>query len=185
MTEQPPTEWPAGTIFTLGHSTMPIDRFLDLLRHYGIRILVDIRTVPRSRHNPQFEATELARSCAGAGIGYRHLAALGGLRRTRADSPNTGWRNTSFRGYADYMRTDEFETALAELIALGRRDRTAIMCAEAVPWRCHRSLVADALTVRGIEVVEILSRTGFRRHTLTSFARADGTHLTYPPSEEG
>ncbi|WP_368026089.1 DUF488 family protein [Nocardia donostiensis] len=168
-------------MFTLGHSTMPIERFIDLLRSYGIERLADIRTMPRSRHNPQFNSTDLARSSAAADIEYVHMPALGGLRHAHADSPNTGWRNKSFRGYADYMQTAAFQDALAELTRLSRDKRTAIMCAEAVPWRCHRSLVADALAVRDIPVVEIISETGYRMHELTSFARVEGTLLTYPP----
>lgn len=176
-------ELPGGAIYTVGHSTMPIENFVALLRGYGIRRLVDIRTIPRSRHNPQFNSDELAVSLRDAGIDYTHLAGLGGLRHSRKDSPNTGWRNTSFRGYADYMQTTEFDDALGELVRRAREERTAIMCAEAVPWRCHRSLVADALIVRDVPVVEIMSATNWRRHTLTSFARAEGTRLTYPPED--
>jgi uncharacterized protein (DUF488 family) len=176
-------ELPEGASYTVGHSTMSIEDFVELLHGYGIRRLVDIRTIPRSRHNPQFNSDELAASLHEAGIGYTHLAGLGGLRHSRKDSPNTGWRNTSFRGYADYMQTAEFDDALSELMRLAREERTAIMCAEAVPWRCHRSLVADALTVRDVPVVEIISATSRRRHTLTSFARAEGTRLTYPPED--
>ena len=177
------THWPKEAIFTVGHSTLSIDRFIALLHAYGIERLADVRTVPRSRHNPQFNTDELGRSLADHKIDYVPLPALGGLRHARKDSINTGWRNTSFRGYADYMQTEAFEQGLEELIALSREKRTAIMCAEAVPWRCHRSLVADALHVRGIPVIEILSETDYRPHKLTSFALVEGTAITYPPEQ--
>jgi uncharacterized protein (DUF488 family) len=177
------TDWPEGAVFTVGHSTLPIDRFIALLQAFGIACLADIRTVPRSRHNPQFNGDALGNVLEGDKIEYVSMPALGGLRHTRKDSPNTGWRNAGFRGYADYMQTDAFETALATLIHLSRRKRTAIMCAEAVPWRCHRSLVADALAVRGIPVVEILSASSYRMHKLTPFARVEGTHISYPPDQ--
>lgn len=174
--------WPDGTVFTVGHSTHPIEAFIGLLNTYGIQRLADIRTVPRSRHNPQFNAVELARSLPQAGIDYVPMPALGGLRHARKDSPNSGWRNASFRGYADYMQTPAFDAALKALIASSRDKRVAIMCAEAVPWRCHRSLVADALNAHGVPVVEILSQSNFREHTLTSFARIEGTRVSYPPA---
>ncbi len=172
--------WPEGAVFTVGHSTLPIERFVALLRAYGIELLADIRTVPRSRHNPQFNGDTLARALEAAKIEYAPLPGLGGLRHPHADSPNTGWRNKSFRGYADYMQTGAFEEALATLIRMSRSKRAAIMCAEAVPWRCHRSLVADALSVRGIPAIEILSESSHRLHKLTPFARVDGTAITYP-----
>src|SRR5262249_49922151 len=158
--------WPHGTIFTLGHSTLPIERFVAVLQAYGIKRLADIRTIPRSRHNPQFNDNALATSLKALNLDYVHMRALGGLRHAHKDSPNTGWRNEAFRGYADYMQTAEFETALEVLINMSAEKRIAIMCAEAVPWRCHRSLVADALAVRGVPVVEILSETSYRTHTL-------------------
>jgi uncharacterized protein (DUF488 family) len=176
--------WPPGTIFTVGHSTLPIERFLALLQAYGIEQLADVRTVPRSRRNPQFNADALRASLEAAGITYVPLGELGGLRKPRADSPNSGWRNESFRGYADYMQTGEFADGLERLVELAAQRRTAIMCAEAVPWRCHRSLVADALAVRGIGVVEILSETSYRAHELTPFARVSGTTVTYPPAQD-
>jgi uncharacterized protein (DUF488 family) len=172
-----------AAVFTIGHSTRPIERFVAILKSHDIDRLIDVRTIPRSRRNPQFNAETLAESLAGADIAYRHMASLGGLRHPRKDSPNAGWRNESFRGYADYMQTDAFDQALKELIAESRRSRVAIMCAEAVPWRCHRSLVADALTVRGIPVIEILSETSSRPHKLTSFAHVKGTEITYPPDQ--
>lgn len=173
-------DWAAGTIFTVGHSTLPIDQFVHLLQAYRIRQLADIRTIPRSRTNPQFNADTLADSLARFQIAYFAMPALGGLRHPRADSPNRSWRNKSFRGYADYMQTPEFNAAIDALVALGREARTAIMCAEAVPWRCHRSLVADALAVRDVPVVEILSATNWRNHALTRFARVEGETVTYP-----
>lgn len=176
-------EWPDGAIFTVGHSTLSIERFLVLLHTYGITCLADIRTVPRSRHNPQFNSEALASALKHESIEYVPLAALGGLRHARKDSPNTGWRNTSFRGYADYMQTEGFEEGLAMLIHMSTQERVAIMCAEAVPWRCHRSLVADALNVRGIPAVEILSESNYRMHKLTPFARVEGTQITYPPQQ--
>lgn len=181
----PPADahWPEGTIFTVGHSTLSIERFAALLGIYGIRQLADIRTVPRSRHNPQFNADALGASLAADHIIYLPMPALGGLRQPRQDSPNGGWRNKSFRGYADYMQTTAFQDAVEALIRAGKRKRTAIMCAEAVPWRCHRSLVADALIVRGVPVVEILSETSSRPHTLTPFAHVEGTSITYPPEQ--
>ena len=186
MSEHPPPQearWPEDVIFTLGHSTLPIEAFLALLQAYGIERLVDIRTIPRSRHNPQFNDTALASSLKARHLQYMHLKALGGLRRPRKDSPNTGWRNGGFRGFADYMQTAEFPDALAALIRTSRENRVAIMCAEAVPWRCHRSLVADALMVRGVPVVEILSRSSYRMHELTPFAQVAGVRITYPSEQ--
>ena len=173
-------DWPKEAIFTVGHSTLPLEEFIGMLKAYGIACLADIRTVPRSRHNPQFNDDTLGIALRTAKIDYVALPALGGLRRARQDSPNTGWRNESFRGYADYMQTEEFARGLEELVALSRKERTAIMCAEAVPWRCHRSLVADALAIRGIPVVEMLSATNYRDHKLTGFARVQDLSITYP-----
>jgi len=168
------------TVFTVGHSTRSLDDFVALLRAYGVRRLVDIRTIPRSRHNPQFNRDVLSRFLRARRIAYRHMKALGGLRRPRADSPNTGWRNASFRGFADYMQTPEFQRALDRLIALAGEKPTAVMCAESVPWRCHRSLVADALAVRGVEVLHIYSPANSKPHALTPFARPRGLKITYP-----
>jgi uncharacterized protein (DUF488 family) len=186
MSEYPPPEtvhWPKDAIFTVGHSTLPIERFVALLRAYGIERLADIRTVPRSRHNPQFNDTALAGTLAAEHLDYIPMQALGGLRHARKDSPNTGWRNAGFRGYADYMQTEQFQAALDRLIQISREKRVAIMCAEAAPWRCHRSLVADALGVRAVPVIEILSVSSYRAHKLTSFAHLDGTRITYPPAQ--
>ena len=168
------------TVWTVGHSTRPLGDFIAMLQAHRIRRLVDVRTIPRSRHNPQFNQDSLPELLQHAGIQYRHLPALGGLRRARRDSTNNGWRNASFRGYADYMETPEFEKALGELIRLALEEPTAIMCAEAVPWRCHRSLIADALLVRGIGAEEITNKNSTRRHLLTSWARVTGNHITYP-----
>jgi len=175
--------WPDDAVFTVGHSTLPIEQFVALLEAYEIRRLADVRTVPRSRRNPQFNADALASALQAESIEYVPLPSLGGLRHASKDSPNGGWRNASFRGYADYMQTPEFEAGLDALIRMSQEKRTAIMCAEAVPWRCHRSLVADALEVRGIPVVEILSAKSARMHKLTPFACVDGTRVTYPPEQ--
>ena len=150
-----------------------------MLAAHNIQRLVDVRTVPRSRHNPQFGSEQLAASLRTAGLGYTHMPGLGGLRRPRADSVNSGWRNTGFRGFADYMETPAFEAYLAECIQLAEYERIVLMCAESVPWRCHRSLIADALVVRGIEVSEISSSVRVRRHVLTPWARVEGTHIVY------
>jgi uncharacterized protein (DUF488 family) len=176
--------WEAGTIFTIGHSTHPIDPFVDILRAYEIGTLVDIRTVPRSGHNPQFSQCALMRTMESAGIAYRYMKDLGGLRHAGKDSPNTGWRNLSFRSYADYMQTPPFRLAMAELVALRQASRSVIMCAEAVPWRCHRSLVGDALLVRHIPVENIISAQRSSPHRLTKFALVTGTQILYPPETE-
>jgi uncharacterized protein (DUF488 family) len=176
-------DWQEGAVFTLGHSTLPMEQFIVVLDSYGIECLADIRTIPRSRHNPQFNDAILADSLEARHLEYVHLKGLGGLRRPRKDSLNTGWRNESFRGFADYMQTQEFQDALAALIRMSSEKRTAIMCAEAVPWRCHRSLVADALSVRGVPVVEILSESSWRMHQLTPCARVEGVRITYPPPQ--
>ena len=167
------------TIFTIGHSTRPIATFLDLLAGHRVQRLVDVRKIPQSRHNPQFGRERLAESLHTAGIQYTHMPGLGGLRRPRPDSVNAGWRNTGFRGYADYMQTPAFEASLAECIQFATEEQVALMCAEAVPWRCHRSLIADALLVRGIDVAEITSGTRARPHVLTPWARVEGTHIIY------
>ncbi|HEY6285303.1 MAG TPA: DUF488 domain-containing protein [Ktedonobacteraceae bacterium] len=168
------------TIYTIGHSTRTIEQFIELLRAHDIEELVDVRTIPRSRHNPQFGAEELAASLQQAGIAYKHLAKLGGLRRTSKDSINLGWQNTSFRGFADYMDTSEFRTGLDELTALAEKKTVAIMCAEAVPWRCHRLLIADALAVQGWQVLHIQSRKTASPHELTTFLKVQDGKLTYP-----
>jgi uncharacterized protein (DUF488 family) len=166
-------------LWTIGHSTRPINDFISLLNAHGIRQLIDVRTVPRSRHNPQFNAETLAQSLVRAAIRYRHAGHLGGLRKPKKDSINTGWRNTSFRGYADYMQTNEFQRALDELMTYGASTTTAIMCAEAVHWRCHRSLIADALVTRDWEVRHIMSEAKADQHRLASFASVTNGLLCY------
>ena len=143
-------------------------------------MLADVRITPYSRRNPQFHSESLAKSLADAGVQYRHMPALGGRRKTRLDSVNVGWRNESFRGYADYMQTPEFWNALEDLMATAHRLPVVIMCAEAVPWRCHRTLIADALVSRGWTVQHIISTNSLQTHTLTPFAKLDAGRLTYP-----
>jgi len=175
---------PSELVCTIGHSNRPIEVFIDLLRQNGIACLLDIRTVPKSRHNPQFGQDQLSASLAEAGIEYRYLRGLGGLRRPHKDSPNAGWRNMSFRGYADYMQTEEFAANVDAVIELGRTKACALMCAEAVPWRCHRSLVADALLVRGVHVDDIIDARSRKPHKLTPFAHVEELRITYPPAPE-
>ncbi len=168
------------TIYTIGHSTRTIEQFIELLKAHDIEELVDVRTIPKSRHNPQFGAEELAASLQHAGIAYTHLAKLGGLRHASKDSVNLGWQNISFRGFADYMATSEFQAGLDELKALAEKKTVAIMCAEAVPWRCHRSLIADALAVQGWQVLHIQSRKTASPHEPTTFLKVQDGKLTYP-----
>jgi uncharacterized protein (DUF488 family) len=167
-------------ILTIGHSTRRIDVFIRLLRAHGVQRVVDVRTVPRSQHNPQFNRDQLSPALHRAKIHYRHMPGLGGLRHARPDSANTGWRNASFRGYADYMQTTEFQDSLARCIDLAKQERVVLMCAESVPWRCHRSLIADALLARGIEASEITSGICMRPHELTAWAWVEGRQVTYP-----
>ncbi len=168
------------TVYTIGHSTRPLEDFIALLRANGVQRVIDIRMIPKSRHNPQFNRETLAPDLRAARIGYVYLKKLGGLRRTRPDSVNLAWRNASFRGFADYMQTPDFEAGLARAIELAESKPSALMCAEAVPWRCHRSLVADALLVRGIKVEDIVGASPPRSHKLTPFARVRGKQITYP-----
>ncbi|UWZ86881.1 DUF488 domain-containing protein [Occallatibacter riparius] len=170
-----------NTLFTIGHSTHPIQEFIDLLKAHSVEHLVDVRSIPKSRHCPQFNSEALGPALQAAGIGYTPIKALGGRRYSRKGSINTGWRNASFRGYADYMATPAFAEGLEELTAIARRQNTAIMCAEAVPWRCHRSLIADAMMLRGWEVLEIMSAQPARPHKLTPFLKVVDGQLTYPP----
>ena len=167
-------------VLTIGHSTRTLEDFISLLKTHSVTRVVDVRTVPRSRHNPQFNKDSLPEELKKVGLGYVHLPGLGGLRHAKRDSLNLGWRNASFRGYADYMQTPEFEQSLDELIQLAKQDRIALMCAEAVPWRCHRSLIADALLVRGIRVEDIMSPTSRTVRGLTPFAKVSGSTITYP-----
>lgn len=170
-------------ICTIGHSNRPLDVFIDLLKINEVVHVLDVRTVPRSRHNPQFSIDALPASLRGSGIEYTHFPGLGGLRRARPDSPNGGWRNASFRGYADYMQTSAFAADVDQVAKLAARERCALMCAEAVPWRCHRSLIADALTVRGVRAEDIINAKGRKLHVLTPWARADGLTIIYPPED--
>jgi uncharacterized protein (DUF488 family) len=175
-------------MLTIGHSTLPIEVFVRALQDNGVALLVDVRTIPQSRHNPQFGREPLSAWLRAAGIEYRWIQALGGLRHARKDSINMGWRNANFRGYADYMQTEGFQDALRELMDLEKKSATAIMCSEAVPWRCHRSLIGDALLVRGYSVEDIfvspVGKSTRKPHTLTSFARVEGTRLCYPGEPE-
>ena len=183
MTDHKPTA--AIRILTIGHSTRAITEFIRLLAAHHVRRVIDVRTIPRSRHNPQFNRSELSPALRRARIHYRHMPGLGGLRRARPDSINTGWRNASFRGYADYMQSTPFRTHLDRCIELARRERVVLMCAEAVPWRCHRSLIADALLARGIPTGEITSGVRVTPHVMTAWARVCGTRVTYPGHAEG
>jgi uncharacterized protein (DUF488 family) len=167
-------------VMTIGHSTRPVVEFIHLLKAHDVRRLVDVRSVPRSRHNPQFNREQLAVSLHSARLHYRYMPGLGGFRHAQRDSLNTGWHNSSFRGFADYMQTPEFRGNLDKLIELAKHERIAVMCAEAVPWRCHRSLIADALLARGIEVREITSAVRSQIHTLTPWGHINGTLVTYP-----
>jgi uncharacterized protein (DUF488 family) len=171
-----------SVVLTVGHSTRPLADFIGLLSAHSVTRLIDVRTVPRSRHNPQFNRDTFAGALEVAGIHYAHEAGLGGFRRAGPHSPNMGWRNASFRGYADYMQTAEFAQNLASLLMLATHERVALMCVEAVPWRCHRSLIADALVAHGIRAEEIVSVTRLQAHTLTAFAKVNGTTITYPAS---
>lgn len=168
------------SVLTIGHSTRPIDEFIRLLTAHHVERVIDIRTIPRSRHNPQFSRELLSRALRRANIRYRHMPGLGGLRHARRNSANSGWRNAGFRGYADYMQTAAFRRSLDRCIELAKESQVVLMCAEAVPWRCHRSLVADALQVRGVAVSEIASGVRARPYSLTPWARVDGTEITYP-----
>jgi uncharacterized protein (DUF488 family) len=171
---------PQPILFTIGHSTHSIEEFIALLNAHSVRHLVDVRSIPKSRHVPQFNSEALASALEIAGIGYSHSKALGGRRHSRKDSTNTGWRNTSFRGYADYMATPDFAEGLTALMERARGTRTAIMCAEAVPWRCHRSLIADALILKGWQVKDILSSAPASLHKLTPFLKPVNGQPTYP-----
>ena len=171
---------PQPRILTIGHSTRSLDEFVGLLTHHRVTVLIDVRTVPASRRMPHFAKSALERSLPQRGIRYVHMPELGGLRKPKLDSINTGWRNVSFRGYADYMETDEFWAGIDRVMNLP--SRPAVMCAEAVPWRCHRSLISDAMLVRGWRVLDIMSETSAPPHELTSFARVEGTRITYPAS---
>jgi uncharacterized protein (DUF488 family) len=177
----PPAPSATLTVWTIGHSTRRLEEFTALLQARGIECVADVRTLPKSRHNPQFNRDTLPEALRAQGICYVHLPELGGLRHPKRNSPNGGWRNASFRGFADYMQTPDFAYALERLIELAGQKRLAIMCAEAVPWRCHRSLIADALEARGLRVQHLLAATQIRCHQITPWASVKGTALTYPP----
>jgi uncharacterized protein (DUF488 family) len=179
------SSWNGVEIDTVGHSTRSLDQLVELLGAFDISMVVDIRTIPRSLHNPQFNENALRSALRARGLGYVHIPELGGLRRPRKDSPNRGWHNASFRGFADHLLTEGFESGLKKLRALAIGNHTALMCAEAVPWRCHRSLIADVLTARGAKVGHIMSLTRSTPHRLTPFARVDGPRVTYPTDEGG
>jgi uncharacterized protein (DUF488 family) len=178
----PPETFTPSVLWTIGHSTRPIEEFIGLLQTHSIQLLADVRTIPFSRRNPQFHQEAFAQSLRGAGFQYRHMPSLGGRRKSRPDSVNVGWRNQGFRGYADYMQTQVFWDALEDLVETGYRLPVAIMCAEAVPWRCHRWLIADAVIIRGWTVRHIISEGSLKTHTLTPFAQLDAGRLTYPPA---
>ena len=169
-----------NTIYTIGHSTRTIDEFIHILQAFEIELVVDVRTIPGSRYNPQFNQDELRHDLEGHDIGYSHLKELGGLRHTTKTSINTGWRNLSFRGFADYMQTKEFEKGIYLLSETSKLKQTVIMCAEAVPWRCHRSLIGDALAVRNIPVEDIMSEKNSKPHKITPWAKVDGVIISYP-----
>jgi uncharacterized protein (DUF488 family) len=171
---------PSSLIWTIGHSNHPFETFLELLKAHGVKQVFDVRTLPGSKKYPQFNKETLSKSLREKGIGYRHLKNLGGLRRPLPDSINQGWKNASFRGYADYMQTEAFEEHLGKLILSAQKKPSTIMCAEALPWRCHRSLIADALAVKGIEVRHIMSKTQAKLHVITNFSKIDGKRITYP-----
>jgi uncharacterized protein (DUF488 family) len=169
-----------AVVLTIGHSTRTLETFLQLVQAHNVTRLVDVRSIPRSRHNPQFNQQTLPDALHAAGISYQHIPGLGGLRRPCKDSPNKAWRNSSFRGFADYMQTIEFRENLQALIDLARQDRVAVMCAEAVPWRCHRWLIADALLAHGLRVEHIMDEVHCKNHLLSSWARVKGSDITYP-----
>jgi len=173
------------TVYTVGHSTRSLDEFLAMLKAHGVRAVADVRRYPRSRRFPHFNDDALAAELPGRGLAYLPFPALGGRRRAARDSRNTGWRSESFRGYADYMLTPAFQDALEELIKAGRAAPTAIMCAEAVPWRCHRSLIADALLARGVKVLDVMNERNAPPHEMTPFANVRGTRVTYPALQPG
>jgi uncharacterized protein (DUF488 family) len=174
---------PEKTIYTIGHSTRPLPEFIGILKAYRITVVIDIRSLPRSRHNPRFDRDNLAGALEDAGIRYLHCAALGGFRKPEKDSVNTAWSSRAFRGFADYMQTAEFSEAIGWLIGRAQGETLALMCAEGNPYRCHRRLIADALVVRGIRVVHLATRRSGKPHTLIPFARVEGKRITYPAVE--
>ena len=171
---------PSLAIFTIGHSTRTIDEFIDLIKTFDVILIVDVRTVPRSRHNPQFNKETLPNTLKSYSIKYIHMPEIGGLRRPKHDSVNLAWRNSGFRGYADYMQTKEFIDNLLKIVALSRENCIALMCAEALPWRCHRSLISDALVVRHVKLQHIISAISLISLQLSEMAQVEGTKITYP-----
>lgn len=167
-------------VFTVGHSTRLLKDFIAMLKNYNVKKLLDVRTVPRSRHNPQFNKETLPGNLSKTGISYLHMPGLGGLRHPAKDSPNTGWRNASFRGFADYMQTEDFKENMNNLIGIAKKKQVALMCAESVPWRCHRSLIADALQARGVQVKHIMSQKSCKDHVFTPWIKVRGLQITYP-----
>lgn len=182
---KPSPGWEQASVYSLGHSTHTWEEFIELLRAHEIKVLADVRSLPGSKRLPHFDKENFERKLPELGVQYRHLPLLGGLRKGKKDSTNTGWHNASFRAYADYMATDSFEEGLESLRKLTLLGRVCLMCAEAVPWRCHRSLIADALYARGVEVHQISSRVKAAAHRPTAFAVFEGTKVTYPPSGDG
>jgi uncharacterized protein (DUF488 family) len=168
------------TVLTIGHSTRTFDEFTDLLQIYGVTLIIDVRTVPHSRHNPQFNKESLPEHLKSLGIKYIHLPEIGGLRRPKPDSVNQSLENAGFRGYADFMQTKEFADGLFKVVALAREKCVALMCAEALPYKCHRILLSDALVARGIKVLHILSKDSAVTHLLSELAHVEGTKVTYP-----
>ena len=173
------------TLWTIGHSTRSFEEFLALLEEYRICLLADVRHFPGSRRVPWTAKVSLARALSDRGVAYEHFEDLGGFRKASQDSTNTAWHNSGFRGYADYMDTPEFSAALDRLIAVSRDRWTAIMCAEALPWKCHRWLLSDALVARGMRVIHILASGKTQDHRLTTFARVHGTRVAYPATRKG
>lgn len=168
------------TVLTIGTSTRTLEEFTELLQTYGVTLLIDVRTAPHSRHNPQFNKEALPDHLKPLGIKYIHLPEIGGLRHPKANSINLGLRNPSFRGYADYMQTKEFTDALLKIVVLARENCVALMCAEALPWKCHRNLISDALVARRVRVLHIISKTDTITHELSEAAHVEGTKVTYP-----
>ena len=168
------------TIFTIGHSTRTLEEFTEMLKAYNVNLVVDVRTVPRSKHNPQFNKETLPNILKSKGIKFIHMPEIGGFRRSKTDSVNLAWKVSSFRGYADYMQTKEFNDNLLRIIALARENCLVLMCAEALPWRCHRSLISDALVIRQVKVEHIISATTVIDHKLNETAHVEGTQVTYP-----
>ncbi|MDA8150153.1 MAG: DUF488 domain-containing protein [Nitrospiraceae bacterium] len=168
-------------VFTIGHGTRTLEEFIAILEEDGIQCVVDVRSIPRSRHNPQFNEDSLPSDLGTHVVEYLHMSGLGGLRHTHKDSLNTGWKNLSFRGFADYMATEEFAESLDKLVMLSHMKRIVLMCAETLPWRCHRSLIADALTIRGIPVWHLFKAGKMEEHRLTPWAQVDGRRLLYLP----